>query len=235
MIAVTFALAAESSDFIRLLAHAETSSAGGAEIIRGELSGRAVIVCHTGVGEKVCRPRMERFLEGSRFDYLISAGFAGGIDSALHIADILIAENYSSTALLQSLKLPLAETAMSVGKLITDTSVVASLEQRAALARRTGAAAVDMETESIAASCAAHAVPMLSIRAISDTVDEPFPAPPEILFDVARQKTNLWRLAGHVATHPNALGQLLRFNRNIVRVRSALAVAVARVVSSDLA
>ncbi len=234
MIAVTFALAAESSDFIRLLSRTEASSEGGVAVVRGELTGRSVIVCHTGVGEKVCRPRMENFLEGSRFDYLISAGFAGGIDSALHVADMLIAENYSSAALVQSLKLPLAETPMRIGKLASVTSIVSSPEHRIALARRTGAAAVDMETESIAAACASHALPMISLRAISDTAEEPFPAPPEVLFDVARQKTNLLRLAGYVATHPSALGRLLRFNRNFVRVRSALAAAVARIVCSGL-
>ena len=37
-------------------------------------------ILHTGVGEKVCRERIEKFLKDQQFDLLISAGFAGALN-----------------------------------------------------------------------------------------------------------------------------------------------------------
>ena len=55
MIAITFALPAESSDFVALLENPALDSREGVESIRGRLHGKSVAVIHTGVGRKICR------------------------------------------------------------------------------------------------------------------------------------------------------------------------------------
>ena len=75
IIAITFALPAESSDFVRLLTTPVTT-ADGLKSIRGQMHERPVVVFHTGVGESSCRPRIENFLRQQQLKYLISAGFA---------------------------------------------------------------------------------------------------------------------------------------------------------------
>ena len=77
MIAITFALPAESSDFVRLLENRGTVSREGIETTRGHLHEKSLVVIHTGVGKKVSRERMETILHRERFEYLISSGFAG--------------------------------------------------------------------------------------------------------------------------------------------------------------
>ena len=59
MIAVTFALPAESEDFVRLFSRPRSISRAGYEATCGELHGQTIAVVHTGVGERACRPTVD--------------------------------------------------------------------------------------------------------------------------------------------------------------------------------
>ncbi len=61
MIAVTFALPAESAEFLRCLTNKTRIERDGVRVIRGKIDNRKIEVLHTGVGEKVCRQRLENF------------------------------------------------------------------------------------------------------------------------------------------------------------------------------
>jgi nucleoside phosphorylase len=234
MIAIAFALPAESSDFVRLLTKPVIYAREGMESIRGQIHGRSVAVFHTGVGEKRCRTHIKNFLRQQQFKYLISAGFAGALDEELRIGNLLLSENFSSPELLASPHLDFADAGLFVGKLATVPGVIDSKFERDRWAAESGAAAVDMETEFIAAACAAHRVPMLSLRVMSDTPSEPFPAPPEVLFDLEKQKTNFARLAFHLLTHPGALMRLNAFRQRVALARQSLATALEKILRTDL-
>ncbi len=234
MIAVTFALPAESSDFVRLLENGALNSREGVESIRGRLHGKSIAVLHTGVGEKGCRTQMETFLRRQQFEYLISAGFAGALEKELRPGNLLIGENFSSAELLRSPQLSLADNEIFVGKLLTVPGMINSSAERERLATKTGAVAVDMETEFIAEACERHKTPMLSLRAISDTPSEPFPAPPHVLFDVKKQQTNFARLAFYLATHPAAMGRLNAFRQRIASARKNLTRVLETILRVDL-
>ena len=85
MIAITFALPAESSDFIRRLEEPRLISREGVGQIRGRLHGKLVAVIHTGVGKMVCRERMEVILRRERFDWLIEKATELGVDRLVPI------------------------------------------------------------------------------------------------------------------------------------------------------
>jgi adenosylhomocysteine nucleosidase len=207
MIAVTFALPSESSDFRRRLGDRH----------------REVAILHTGVGAQVCRERIGPFLDTQRFDFLISSGFAGGVAPSLGVGDLLLAENFSDPQLLAQAR----EVVISrVGKLVTVDRVIEIATERERFAREQSAAAVDMETEWIARACQARKIPMLSLRAISDTVAAPFPAPPSVLFDLERQTTDLRKLVAHLFRHPSGIVRLIRFARQIAAARASLTVAL---------
>ena len=234
MIAITFALPAESSDFVRRLQNAGRNSREGVESVRGQLHGKNVAVIHTGVGRTTCRDRMEVLLRRENFEYLISAGFAGALEKDLCVGHLLVSENFSSEELLQSPKLSLADETTFLGKLLTVPRMVESIHERESLNKKHGAAAVDMETEVIVELCQAHNLPTLSIRAISDTAAEPFPAPAHVLFNVAKQKTDFVRLGAYLATHPSAFGRLNAFRARVTTARKALADALDQIVRADL-
>lgn len=234
MIAITFALPAESSDFVRSLAQPVVHASEGVKSIRGQIHGREVEVFHTGVGEKRCRAQIEAFLRRRQFKYLISAGFAGALDQELEVGDLLLSENFSSPELLRSAHLDFAGAGIFLGKLATVPGIVDSISERDRWAIKSGAAAVDMETEFIATACAARQIPILSLRAISDTPSKPFPAPPNVLFDLEKQKTNPGRLALYLVTHPGALMRLNAFRQRVAFARQSLTSALDKTLRVDL-
>ena len=211
MIAVTFAHPSESRDFVRLARPRPNE----------------IKIFHTGVGGKACREQLEPFLESQSIDLLISSGFAGGIDSSLGVGDLLLAENYSAPPFLARAREILIA---RVGKLATADRVIEGEANRERFALEHHAVAVDMETEWIARACAAHQIPMLSLRAISDTAAAPFPAPPHVLFDLQRQRTNHFQLARYLITHPLAIAGLTRFARQVSSARASLTSGVALLV-----
>ncbi len=225
MIAVTFALPAESRQFLRSLVDKSRDNRNGIHTIRGKIEDRAVEVFHTGVSEKVCRERLGKFLESQQFDCLISAGFAGALTDGLRVGDLLLAKNFSTVDLgerwssLSSLPIHLAD-------MLTVSGLVDSGEERMKLARASGAGAVDMETEFIARACAAHGIPLLSLRVISDTPRDLFPAPANVLFDIERQQTRMLKLATHLLANPNRVPNLIQFAKRIARARRILASAL---------
>lgn len=234
MIAVTFALPVESSDFVQLLQDRTAVSHDGVETVRGKINGLPVVVIHTGVGAKAAESTLASFLKREPVEYLISAGLAGALDPELKLGDLLIAENYSSKQLLESPRLQLAEASIYLANIVTAPSIIESKEDREKLGASSGAAAVDMETEWIAKACADRGVPMMSLRAISDTLAEPFPAPANVLFDVERQKTPALRLGIYLATHPAAIGRLKQFAKRIAHARAAMTTALATVLRERL-
>src|SRR6202030_3733087 len=221
MIAVTFALPAESSDFLRRLRNQSRTDRSGIRTIRGTIDDRTVEVLHTGVGEKVCRQRVANFLRGQQFDLLISTGFAGALNNQLQVGDLLLAKNFSTVELNSRRKsfssLPIHEV-----DLLTVSALIDSSEKRLEIARASGAAAVDMETEFIARACADYGIPLLSLRVISDTLDEPFPAPPNVLFDIEQQRTRFLTLARFFLAHPNRVPRLIQFAKRVAHARKIL-------------
>jgi len=229
MIAVTFALPTESSDFLRHLRNQSRTDRSGIRTIRGTIDDRAVEVLHTGVGEKVCRQRVAEFLQDQQFDLLISSGFAGALNDRLQIGDLLLAKNFSTVELSEVgssfSRLPIHE-----ADLLTVRALIDSNDERNKIAHTSGAAAVDMETEFIARACAEHGIPLLSLRVITDTPREPFPAPPNVLFDIEQQQTRFLTLATFFLARPNRVPQLIQFARRIARVRKIIASALFDVV-----
>jgi nucleoside phosphorylase len=242
MIAVTFALPAESSEFLRRLRDKSHTDRDGVRAIRGKIEDRAIEVLHTGVGEKVCRQRLGKFLSARRtagrirggeqdqqFDCLISAGFAGALDNGLKIGDLLLAENFSTVRLSET-HASLSGLHIQIANLLTVPALIDSPEERNKLALTSGAVAADMETEFIARACAACGIPLLSLRVISDTPQHRLPAPANVLFDIERQQTRMLKLATHLLAHPSRVPRLVHFARRIAQARKILADALVAVV-----
>jgi hypothetical protein len=100
---------------------------------------------------------------------------------------------------------------------LTLPAPINSSEERERIARESGAATVDMETEFIAQACAAHGIPLLSLRVITEMPLHPFPAPPAVLFDVEQQRTHISAFAKFFLAHPNRVPGLVQFAKRIAR------------------
>jgi adenosylhomocysteine nucleosidase len=233
VIAITFALPTESSRFLPRLRHKTNKSRNGITTIRGRIKDNDIVILHTGVGETICRHRIENFLEETGFRFLISSGFAGAVREDFRVGDLILAENLSDPQLLSIAQRTLRNRAVYTAKLFTSKTVINSLDERNAIAQRHGAAAIDMETEIIANACAARGIPLLSLRVISDTTSEPLPVPPDVLFDIGRQKTDFVGLVAYLTKRPSALWRLSRFGNQIVKARKTLSEAIVKLLHSD--
>lgn len=227
MIAVTFALPAESSEFLRRLGNRYRAGRNGISIVRGTIGHRSIEVMHTGVGETICRERIAKFLENQQCEFLISAGFAGSLNDELQVNDLIVAKHFSTVDLKDA---SLSNVSIYGVNMLTVPALIDSSEERESLARESGASAVDMETESIARACAAHGIPLLALRVITDTPALPFPAPPSVLFNIRQQRTDIAILAKFFLAHPTRLPRFVQFASRIARAKKILATALNAVV-----
>ena len=77
MIAITFALPAESSGLVGLMRKKKRASSSGGKIVYGKIDNQSIAILHTGVGRKSCERKIDSFLRTERPRCLISSGFAG--------------------------------------------------------------------------------------------------------------------------------------------------------------
>ena len=227
MIAITFALPTESVGIRQRLRDIRRDG----KMVSGRIGDHAVTISHTGVGAKKCNERIEELLHKARPRLVISSGFAGAVVEDLHVGDLLLAENFSDRQLLTNAERILRDHKPKVRKLFTSKSIADSIAERNQIASASGAAAVDMETSAIVEICTAHGVPLLSLRAISDSLTESFPAPPNVLFDIERQRPNYGRLIRYLLRYPASIASLSQFGRRIARVRAVLTDAIAALIT----
>jgi nucleoside phosphorylase len=223
MIAISFALPAESSDLVALLREKRSIAYGQVESIQGKIDNRSVEIFHTGVGRNSCEARIDNFFRVERPQYFIAAGFAGAVRDDLCAGDLILGKNFSDPTLFAKANDVLSA---CVVKLFTSPVIVDSIAERNEIARAQGADAVDMETEIISQACAKRGIPMLSLRVVSDSPRNPFPAPPKVLFNMQLQRTKPTELLGYLLQHPFALWRLIHFGRQVGQARATLARAI---------
>jgi hypothetical protein len=111
-------------------------------------------------------------------------------------------------------------------RIVSRATPAESVAAKAALFSETNAQAVDMETASIADACTRASLPLIAVRAISDTAHTPLPVPFSVWFDMARQRARPLALLWHLTLNPSRIAPFIRFVRSLPSVSSALALAV---------
>ncbi len=232
-VVVTFALPDESRAFTaRLLDRRIAPPSRHLPLVLGTCGGRQVAVVHTGVGDSAAgRQRLEFALGGAggiseKPVLLICSGYAGALQAGLQVGDIILGQNISDPGVADHAAQLLTGWRWHSGELTTQPRVAETPSEKAALAAATGAFAVDMESGWIASACAGAGVPMLSLRVISDAASQAFPAPGDVLFDVARQRPRYLALPLWLLAHPRRIGPFIRFVRGLAPAQAYLARAL---------
>ena len=224
MIAVTFAVPHESHDLRR--AFRPVAAVGEYGWLRGEIARREVLLAHTGIGTAAAEKCVRTLLTEHRPRWLLSAGYAGALDPALTHAELFLATDFTAPALL-------ARSTARRGTLTTQNTTAETPLEKAVLARVTGAQAVDMETSAIARVCTEHGIPMLSLRAISDTASAQIPVPLTTSYDLTRQRPRVLALLAFLARNPSRILPFARFVRGLTPARAALTAAILEIIESE--
>lgn len=235
MIAIAFALPEESREVVAALRAPRRSGSRTLPVITGWLKMREVAVFHTGIGPVSAREQLRQFWDnhcGGGVDYVIGSGFAGGLDPALPAGTLVLAANYPER--LDWARLFLDESAQ-IGPLASADAVLETPQAKAAFACKTGALAVDMESETVAEFFRKKGVPFLALRAISDAVHEPLPVPSAVWFDASAQCPRPLALIGYLLRHRARIRPFVRFWFTIRRARRMLSAALVHLVNNSRA
>jgi adenosylhomocysteine nucleosidase len=167
MFLLVFALPEEARVVRRRLRHAKSDGGGW----RGVLADRKVAIRFVGIGGTAV-DQLEPALLELKPRLILSSGFAGSTRSLLEPGDFVLATNYSTTKLGAQL---MQQKIIDAAGAFTHVAALASVEDKWALNRSQKSVAVDMESESIARVCRRTNTPLLTVRMISDGINESIP------------------------------------------------------------
>jgi adenosylhomocysteine nucleosidase len=180
----------------------------------------------TGMGAENAQRAAETVVS-KEYSFCIVSGFAGALQSCVKPGDVVAPEKVlpagSGRPLLCERNLfrgANQDGAIEIAALLTTDHVVATAEEKAALAPF--AEAVDMESYFILAASREKGVPALAIRVISDAFDRDMPVDIDTIVD---DKGNV-RIGGvvrYVAQHPLLLPALVRLGRDSRTAAEAMA------------
>jgi adenosylhomocysteine nucleosidase len=200
-----------------------------ASVFRAMLGDNEVQVAFTGIGAACCeRTRLgELFQSDERPDLVISSGFAGALRDALTPGDLVVPQkvrtlNNGSSADADS---EFRDAAIKQGASPIETLItVDRIVQTAAEKSRLGffGEAVDMESALIMARASEAAVPVITVRAVSDSANEDLP----LDFDrclTPQGAIRPMRLVNAIVSGPDRLPKLIRFGRQSTMAAKKLA------------
>lgn len=160
-------------------------------------------------------------------DICIVSGLAGALRSEHSLANTLAARNITDAheAKVRLSHPDLLATAAAAGsklvdRFLTTDHVVLSAEEKRELGSH--ADAVDMESFWVLSAAADRGVPVVAIRAISDTVDSNLPLDFSRVFN-EQGAVSVPKVIGQLATHPSKVGGLLRLAHDSERAATNLA------------
>lgn len=142
---------------------------------------------------------------------VISAGFAGALQPGLRVGTPVLGLNYTSEHLAERLSLSAGWLA---GNIETADAIIETAEEKRALGEATGALVGDLETAHLFHVCQLAETPMISIRVVSDLVEEDLPVPADALIDPATSRPNPLALFRYLLTNPKSISGFRKLMRD---------------------
>ncbi len=207
-------------------------------------AGGQLVAVQVGVGPRRAAEGARQLIHRFSPCALVSFGFAGGLmpqltRGTLIIGTELVSENSSQAvakahwhlldqfyAAAEAERLPVQQ-----GPIVTTKHLVADAASKAALRRKSGACAVDMETAGIVQTAGELGLPWVALRAIVDGATDPLPM--ECLTLVRDDGlVAVWPLLGAVWRSPSLVRHFLTLARGTAMARRHLSRLLARWVSN---
>src|SRR3990170_1936880 len=238
MIAVFVAMESELAGLARRLSARERETIGGRGVVRGRCGGADVLICRTGIGERV-EGAMRVVLERYEASFVLSAGLAGALDPELRAGDLLLCEAVvsgpdpqapavlSDARLLEAAASAAARAGLRArrGRSLTVDGIVGDPAAKAELRLSTGADVVEMESHRVGLAAQERGLPFLAARAVLDEAADTLPELPGVVAagGVAGEgPERMGAVLPYLVAHPQRLPLLLRLARSQRRALEAL-------------
>ena len=186
-----------------------------------------VITLIVGIGRQNAEKSVRSFLASGSPELVLTCGFAGGLNPALKLGEVVFEP---ATGNLQ-LATRLSAAGAKPVKFICADRIATTVAEKQALRAQTGADAVEMESAAIHAVCAEKNIPCATVRVISDTADEDLPldfnalAKPDKSIDAGK-------LALAIAKAPWKIGALLALQKKTKFAAERLAAVLEKIISA---
>jgi adenosylhomocysteine nucleosidase len=241
-ILVTFALDNEFAPW-RAMHDFRDSEWAGVKVQVAEIGDAELGVILTGAGPKRAGRAVSTIMrgEGDSIGLCISSGLAGALRSDYSIGQVLAANAVVSEnprADLRSGAIPASGALISfavecgataVGRFYTAERVIAKAEEKRLLGET--ADAVEMESFEIMSAAAESGIPAVTIRGISDSVDDDMPIDMTDVFTDDGQ-ISMPRILAQAAKNPQSISGLMRLGKNSKMAAENLARFLDRYVST---
>jgi adenosylhomocysteine nucleosidase len=235
-IGIVFALGTEQGGTEDLLTELEYFEAAGLKIRRGKYQppegvAKSVVLVTSGVGRAAAARATEVLIDGHRPEWIISAGFCGGLMPEAARSEIVAADSLHDHAewtpvvrrhLAKAASVG-APAAKHVGPVVTVDKIIAKSTDKQALGAATGAIACEMESSGVAEVCFRRGVQFLVLRAVSDPVGEDLPSDLEPLMKQKNAVGTMGAVFGAIWRRPGSVKDMLRLQENALATSDALA------------
>ena len=219
------ALREEINQIRRRMTVNDQFKAGHADVWSGNWEGANIVLARTGMGKNCALSAFDEILKTVRPSLVLSIGYAGGLGFKLKIGDLVIADSIielssnnsyvnkhavsqQQLALLEKLDLP-KNILIHRGTLITVNQVICDSVVKKELGSRYNALAVDMETSALITHATKKKIPFISIRSISDTVEQSLVDMSSFISDDG--EVSKIKAGWYIATHPNMVKKFISF------------------------
>jgi adenosylhomocysteine nucleosidase len=189
-----------------------------------------VALIETGVGRKAAAAATNDAIALHRPDWIISTGFAGSLNPTLRRGHILMADEVVDTegrGLALGLQVDRAAVEASpslhTGRLLTVDRLIHSAEEKQSLGSKHRALACDMETLAVAEVCQQQRVRFMSVRIISDAVDEELPKEIGRLLDQKSMAAKLGAATGAIFSRPSSVKDMWKLKEDAIKTADRLA------------
>lgn len=235
MIVYLSALKQEHSKIIDQLEDIRPITAGAAWLVEAQFQGQPLLLARTGIGQALAEKAVQFITREIPVQALVFLGFAGALDAKMKGGDLVLADSFSKAVqnpeagggqppshviysdtplrLLACQALQGLGLAYHIGRSITVVLPCLDAGSRVELADTSGASLVEMEDYWLACLAYGAGLPFLSVRAISDTLEDTLPdfAP----FTGARGEIRWGKAVVHFLSHPSQLLVSSRIYRNV--------------------
>ena len=185
---------------------------------------KIVAVC-SGIGAEHGRRAAEAVIQKAKPGKIVSVGFAGGLDPALKVGDIV-----EPRVVVNGADGSRTDTGRGSG-IVVSSPAVADRDQKRKLATAYGAIAVDMEGASVALGAQAHGIEFAALKSISDERDFAMPPVNDFVSPLGRFRHVGFAL--HVALRPWLWPRTFALARNSGRASKTLCAAIQRYLNED--
>ena len=229
-VAFIFALGIEAGGLVDKMKGATATKCKSFLEHAGTIQGKEVVIAESGVGAESAAAATEEVVKFHEPAWVVSAGFAGGLATGPEKGDFFMAEqvvNLKGERLEVGLKLSpeaiAATKRLHVGRLLMVEKLIGTAAEKRKLGEEHQALACDMESFAVADTCRRLKTRFLSVRIISDGVDDQLPKEVERLMKQTTLGAKLGAAAKAVISRPQSAADMWNLQDQALKASDRLA------------